>query len=64
MKPTEQEMQEAEAQEAHAAPHAAPDAAQNAAPAEPKRRGRPLGARTNRSRTCLLSRLEVTGLAV
>ena len=51
MEPTEQEVEAQEAQDAapeHAAPHAAP---------EPKRRGRPLGARTNLSRTCLLSRL-------
>ena len=43
-----------EAQEVHAAPHAAQDAAP-----EPKRRGSPLGARTNLSRACLLSRLHV-----
>ena len=42
MEPTEQEAQEAEAQEV---PHAAPDAAQDAAPAEPKRRGRPPGSK-------------------
>ena len=49
--PEAQEAEVQEAQEVHAAPHAAPEAP------EPKRRGRPLGARTNLSRTCLLSRL-------
>ena len=54
MEPTEQEMQEAEAQEV---PHAAPDAAQDAAQRNRNGGAGPLGARTNRSRTCLLSRL-------
>ena len=54
MEPTEQEAQEAEAQEAHAAkdaakdaaPHAVPEAAHAAPEApEPKRRGRPLGSK-------------------
>ena len=47
MEPTEHEAEAQEVQEAHAAPeHAAPEhAAPHAAPAEPKRRGRPPGSR-------------------